>query len=187
VLRRQPVPASQRFDPRVIDFEQLTRGVVLKPLPHVPFGGSSAYGQLGGGGRTAFCECPIQPESFTEINGVELQRAYSVAEQPRPQRLRPVNSGPRIPGSTPPFERLRSALAHPLHLQSGRTTKPVMESSQHTSSKSVIGRMSPLIRVGPSPAPTPAGEQLAHTWLGQMGTASDILSTVGSGFLSSRL
>src|SRR5512133_325479 len=101
VLRWQPVPASEWFGPRVVDHEQLTRGVVLKPLPHVPFGGSSAYGQLRRGGRTAFCECPIQPESFTKINGVELQRAYSIAEQPLPQRVRPVNIGPRIPGSTP--------------------------------------------------------------------------------------
>jgi hypothetical protein len=47
-----------------------------------------------------------------------------------------------------------------------------MESSQLTWSKSVAGRMSPLTRVGPTPAPTLAGEQLANTWLGQMGTVS---------------
>src|SRR5829696_6804141 len=123
VLRRQPIPASEWFGPRVVDREQLTRGVVLQPLPHVPFGGSSAYGQLRRGGRTTFCECPIQPEPFTKINGVELQCAQSIAEQPLPQCLRPVNAGHRIPGSTPPFERRRSALAHPLHLSSGRTAQ----------------------------------------------------------------
>ena len=59
VLRRQPVPASEWFRPRVVDDEQVTRGVVLEPLPHVPLGGSSACGQLRRGGRTAFCERPI--------------------------------------------------------------------------------------------------------------------------------
>ena len=116
MLRRQPVAASEWFGPRVVDHEQLTRGVVLKPFPHIPFAGSCAYGQLRRGGRTAFCECPIQPESFTKINGVELQRPHGIAEQPLPQRLRPVNIGPRIPGSAPPFERLQSALRHQQHL-----------------------------------------------------------------------
>jgi hypothetical protein len=72
VLRRQPVPASQGFRPRVVDHEQLTRGVVLQPLPHVPLGGSRVCGQLRRRGRTAFCERSIQPESFTKIDGVEL-------------------------------------------------------------------------------------------------------------------
>ena len=57
---------------RVIDDEQVTRGMVLKALPHVPLGGSVACGQLRRGGRTAFWERPIQPEPFTKISGVKV-------------------------------------------------------------------------------------------------------------------
>jgi hypothetical protein len=44
-----------------------------------------------------------------------------------------------------------------------------MESSQLTWSL-LADPTSPLIGVGSTPAPTAAGEQIAHTWLGQMGT-----------------
>jgi hypothetical protein len=72
VLRRQPVAASEWFGPRVVDHEQLTRGVVLKPLPHVPFVGSSACRQLRRGGCTAFRERPTQPESVTKISIIKI-------------------------------------------------------------------------------------------------------------------
>ena len=61
---------------------------MLEPFPQVPFGGASAFGQLRRGGRTAVCECPIQPESFAKVDGVKLQRSHGVAEQPLTQRLR---------------------------------------------------------------------------------------------------
>ena len=124
MLRRQPVPASQWFRPRVIDHEQLTRGLVLEPFPQVPFGGASAFGQLRRGGRTAFCECPIQPESFAKVDGVKLQRSHGVAEQPLTQRLRPVNVGARISSSTPRVYRLASSLGHHPHLLSVGTRTP---------------------------------------------------------------
>jgi hypothetical protein len=63
------------------------------PVPQLPLGGSSACGQLRRGGRTAFCQVPIQPEAFTKIDGEPHQAG--------PHQAR---GGARPPGSRWPAQ-----------------------------------------------------------------------------------
>src|SRR5207248_2811985 len=66
----------------VVDLEQAADGVVLEPLPDVALVGAGAGGQLRGGGRAAVGERPVQAEPLAQVDGVELQRAHGVLEQP---------------------------------------------------------------------------------------------------------
>jgi hypothetical protein len=124
VLRRQPIPASQWVRPagRRPRAAHSRRGAQATPAHTVQW--FQCVRPAATRWPHRLLRVPDTARVVHQDNGVELQRPHSIVQQPLPQRLRPVNSGPRIPGSTSPSERLRSALAHPLHLPPVRITKP---------------------------------------------------------------
>ena len=89
VEQRLVVTRRQCVTPLVVDLEDAGRRLLLEPLADVALVEARGFGQLLGGRRAAVCECPVEPEAHTEVDGEHVHRAERRAEEPLDESVAP--------------------------------------------------------------------------------------------------